>query len=159
MATTVADTEHATGSIALMLRAMRLVARRETEVVTGMRLKHLVTLTHLRDLGEDGASQQALGERLFMDANNLVLLLNELERESLIERRRDASDRRRHIVVITSAGLRALKRAEAKLETIEDDVLAPLDTAERATLRMLLHKIVLGHCLPACEPATGERPA
>ena len=87
----------------------------------------------LRD--HDGASQQALGEALCIDANNLVLLLNELEAAGFAERRRDPLDRRRHLVDITAAGPRALERAERAQQTIEDDVLGALDPDERATLR------------------------
>ena len=41
-----------------------------------------------------------------MDANNLVLLLNELEDAGLVRRVRDPADRRRHLVQITEEGLR-----------------------------------------------------
>ena len=43
-----------------------------------------------------------------VDPNNCVLLLNELDDHGFVERRRDPQDRRRHIVVITAAGLKAL---------------------------------------------------
>ena len=68
---------HAPGSMVLLTRLAKVVYRRSGEDLLGMRLRHFVTLSYVND--HDGASQQALGEALCMDANNLVLLLNELE--------------------------------------------------------------------------------
>jgi DNA-binding MarR family transcriptional regulator len=69
-----------------------------------------------------------------------VILLNDLEEFGYVERRRDPTDRRRHIVEMTAAGRRALEHAGEKLETLEDQVLPNLDDVERATLRDLLAK-------------------
>lgn len=79
-----------------------------------------------------------------MDANNLVLLLNELEAFDFVRRRRDPEDRRRHIVEITDAGRAALRQGERARETIEDDVLGALDPDERESLRALLAKALHG---------------
>jgi DNA-binding MarR family transcriptional regulator len=129
-------TVHAPGAMVLLTRLAKVVYRRSDEDRLGMRLRWYVALSFLND--HDGASQQALGEALCVDANNLVLLLNELEGAKYAERRRDALDRRRHLVHITAAGRRALDRAERAQEAVEDDVLAALDADERATLRDLL---------------------
>jgi DNA-binding MarR family transcriptional regulator len=75
-----------------------------------------------------------------MDANNVVLLLNELEQFGYTTRLRDPSDRRRHVVQITPAGRKALSLAERAQIAIEDDVLAALDADERRTLRELLNR-------------------
>ena len=103
-----------------------------------MSLRHFVLLSYLAE--RDRAPQQELGEVFCMDANNLVLLLNELEDDFLIRRDRDPDDRRRHLVEITDAGVSSLAKAQAAREEIEDDVLGPLDPAERETLRRLLIK-------------------
>lgn len=129
-------TVHAPGAMVLLTRLAKVVYRRSDEDRLGMRLRWYVALSFLND--HDGASQQALGEALCVDANNLVLLLNELEAAELAERRRDPLDRRRHLVHITAAGRRALDRAERAQEHVEDDVLRALDADERATLRELL---------------------
>jgi DNA-binding MarR family transcriptional regulator len=128
----------ATGSIVLLTRLARVVYRRSTEELLGIRLKELATLAYLRDHEE--ATQQALTLALCLDANSSVLLLNELEAAGYAERRRDASDRRRHLVAITPAGRRALERAERAQESIEDEVLAALGPEDRATLRRLLSR-------------------
>jgi DNA-binding MarR family transcriptional regulator len=130
------------GSMVLLTRLNRLVYRHATEEALGMRLKQFAVLSMLRDQGS--VSQQALGEQMHVDANNLVLLLNDAEANGWVERRRDSTDRRRHIVVLTDAGVEALKHAEEAIEDVEDQVLGPLNAEERATLRQLLQKAAGG---------------
>jgi DNA-binding MarR family transcriptional regulator len=135
-------TVHAPGAMVLLTRLAKVVYRRSDEDRLGMRLRWYVALSFLND--HDGASQHALGEALCVDANNLVLLLNELESAELAERRRDPLDRRRHLVHITAAGRGALDRAEAAQGAVEDEVLAALAPDERATLRTLLARALEG---------------
>jgi DNA-binding MarR family transcriptional regulator len=129
-------------SMVLLTRLAKQVYRRSSEELLGMHLRLLMALSYLRD--NDHCPQQELAEVLCMDANNVVLLLNELEAPGYIARRRDPSDRRRHIVELTAAGRRALARAESAQEAIEDDVLAALDAEERATLWQLLTRALYG---------------
>jgi DNA-binding MarR family transcriptional regulator len=131
-------TAAATGSMNLLTRLSRDVYRRATEDVIGIRLKQFIALDYLREQG--GTTQQQLGETLHLDKNNCVILLNDLEEDGYVARRRDPTDRRRHLVEMTPAGERALERAEVKLETLEDDVIGELSDEERATLRELLAK-------------------
>jgi DNA-binding MarR family transcriptional regulator len=126
------------GSMNLLTRLSRVVYRRATEDVLGVRLKQFIALDYLREQG--GTSQQLLGQALLLDPNNCVILLNDLEDAGYVERRRDPTDRRRHIVEMTPAGERALAHAEEKLETVEDGVLGNLTASERATLHKLLVK-------------------
>jgi DNA-binding MarR family transcriptional regulator len=102
----------------------------------GVPMRHFLALGLLR--GYEGLSQQALADLLCTDANNLVILLNELEADGLATRRRDPLDRRRHIVEITPAGRKAVARAEKALAPHEGEVLSGLTTQERADLRRLL---------------------
>jgi DNA-binding MarR family transcriptional regulator len=131
-------TASATGSMNLLTRLSRLVYRRATEDVIGVRLKQFIALDYLSRQG--GSSQQQLGQTLLLDPNNCVILLNDLEEHGYVERRRDPTDRRRHIVEMTDAGRRALAHAEERLETLEDEVLPNLEPSERAQLRALLAK-------------------
>src|ERR1035438_6218226 len=126
----------APGSMVLLTRLAKQVYRRSDEELLGMHLRLLMALSYVRD--HDGAPQQELAEALCMDANNVVLLLNDLEDLGHITRRRDPGDRRRHLVELTEAGRSALISAERAQETIEDDVLQALDASERATLWQLL---------------------
>lgn len=127
-----------TGSIGLLTKLSKVVFRRATEETIGLRLKQLMALEHLRD--NDSCLQQGLAEMLMLDANNCVLLLNELDDAGYIERRRDPEDRRRHIVEITPAGVEALSEGERRLEDLEHEVLGKLSEAERGRLHDLLAK-------------------
>jgi len=126
----------------LLSRLAKVAYRRSDAARLGISVRWFVALSFLND--HDDASQQALGEALCIDANNLVLLLNELEGAGCAERRRDPLDRRRHLVHITTKGRRALDRAERAQEAVEDEVLAALDPDERATLRELLARALDG---------------
>src|SRR5208282_1144182 len=133
------------GSMVLLTRLAKQVYRRSSEELLGMHLRLLMALSYLRD--HDGCPQQELAEVLCMDANNVVLLLNELEDLGYIARLRDPLDRRRHRVELTKQGVRALQSAEQAQESIEDEVLQALDADERATLWRLLT-----HALHGAEP-------
>jgi DNA-binding MarR family transcriptional regulator len=128
--------------MALVTRLAKQVYRRSSEELLGMHMRHLMALSYVRD--HDGGPQQELAEALCMDANNVVLLLNELEQAGYVARRRDPDDRRRHRVELTAAGAKALANAEHAQETIEDDVLQALDADERATLWRLLTRALRG---------------
>jgi DNA-binding MarR family transcriptional regulator len=107
--------------------------------VTGLTPRHGITLMHLAENGPIG--QQALMEALRVDASTLVAILNDLERNTLVERRRDPSDRRRHIVVITDAGTATLTKVNTALAAVERELLVHLDADEIATLHDLLSRI------------------
>ena len=131
-------TAASTGVMNLLTRVSRDVYRRATEDVIGIRLKQFIALDYLREQG--GTSQSQLGETLHLDKNNCVILLNDLEEDGLVERLRDPTDRRRHLVAITPTGEKALEKAEEKMDTLEEDGLGRLTPDERATLAELLRK-------------------
>jgi len=133
-------------STVLLSRLAKQVYRRSDEQQLGMHLRHLVGLSYVSD--HDGCPQQDLADAFCMDANNVVLLLNELEQVDYVTRLRDPSDRRRHVVQITPTGRAALREAERAQAAVEEEVLAALDPEERATLRDLLAR-----ALRSVEPA------
>jgi DNA-binding MarR family transcriptional regulator len=130
------------GPIVLLTRLARVVYRRSGEDLLGIRLKHLMALAYLRE--HEQASQQAFSEGMHLDANNCVLLLNELEGLGFATRQRDPSDRRRHLVTLTDSGRAALEHAERAQRTIEGDVLGALSAEEKATLNDLLARALEG---------------
>jgi DNA-binding MarR family transcriptional regulator len=145
------DENSSTGPILLLTQLSRLVSRRSTPELLGQTLKELGALSFLRDFPE--TSQQALSDGLCIDANYCVLLLNDLEANGLIERRRDPSDRRRHLVSMTDEGRKALQKAEAAQQTLEDDMLGALNEGERLTLAHLLRKAIDGQNAAAASNA------
>ena len=130
------------GLVSLLVQLNKAIHRRSTEEMLGMRLKAYMTLGHIRD--HPGTTQQELETALVMDANSVVLILNELEARQFSVRRRDPQDRRRHLVEITPAGRRALEKADRAREALEDELLAPLSVDERKNLRSLIERVLAG---------------
>ncbi|MFG2297014.1 MarR family winged helix-turn-helix transcriptional regulator [Streptomyces sp. NPDC048603] len=104
----------------------------------GLTPRHAMTLMHL-DAGPVG--QRALAERLEVDPSVLVGILNDLETEGLVERRRDPADRRRHIVAITGSGSAALGQTNAALDEVERGIFGNLSDEECEQLRTLLGRV------------------
>ncbi len=138
------------GLIALLTQINKALHRRTTEELLGMRLKQFMTLGYVRDRGS--VSQQELESAMLIDANAVVLLLNELEAAGLSVRKRDPHDRRRHLVEITEAGKAAVARAEKAPEGLEGEILAELSPEERATLAKLLRRVMDGLLRATPEP-------
>src|SRR6266567_712743 len=130
------------GFVPLLTQVHKALNRRTGEELLGMRFKPYMTLGYIRD--HPGTTQQELESSLFMDANSVVLILNELEAAQFSIRRRDPNDRRRHIVEITPTGRRALERADRARDSLEGEVLGSLSAEERKTLRSLLERVLEG---------------
>ena len=135
------------GLVSLVTQLNKAIHRRSSEELLGMRVKPYIALGFIRD--HPGVSQQELEAAMFMDANAVVLLLNELESARYLIRRRDPQDRRRHIIEMTTAGRHALERADKARETLDEEVLAVLSAEERATLRKLMNRVLEGLLQPS----------
>src|SRR5262245_4508510 len=108
---------------------------------------HFAILLALDEGGHE--TQGAIADALGYDRGQLVGLLDELEERTLIERRRDPNDRRRHLVQMTADGKRKLRRLRTLARDLEDDFLEPLTDAERKQLHGLLFKLAEKH-EPGC---------
>jgi DNA-binding MarR family transcriptional regulator len=131
--------------------AYRLVS--EQLGAAGARGYHYRTLTVLDREGP--ASQADLGRRGGIHLSDLVATLNELVAGGFVERTPDPVDRRRNVITLTPAGRRHLRRLDRQVARAQDELLAPLDGAERATLTVLLHRLLEHHGGQQTEPRMG----
>jgi DNA-binding MarR family transcriptional regulator len=128
------------GSSAGFLLALvgREAMRRLRDALTTHDLKprQFQILDLLGDRGPIG--QRELGETMAIDHSILVTMLNPLEADGLIERKRSDTDRRRHVVTVTPAGKRRLAGAARAQREAEDTLFAALTKQQRNQLRELL---------------------
>ncbi|MFE1883119.1 MarR family winged helix-turn-helix transcriptional regulator [Streptomyces diastatochromogenes] len=106
---------------------------------SGLRLRHYAVLRFLA--GSDGALQRELSTRLGYDPSAIVGLVDDLEKLGLTERRPSPDDRRSKIVVLTEDGRAFLRGTDEAGRRVTNDLLGPLDPAERETLHALLLRV------------------
>ncbi|MGW3725895.1 MarR family winged helix-turn-helix transcriptional regulator [Streptomyces sp. NPDC000851] len=106
---------------------------------SGLRLRHYAVLRFLAT--SQGALQRELSERLGYDPSAIVGLVDDLEKLGFAERRPAPEDRRSRIVVLTEAGRAFLRDTDEAGLHVTNDLLEPLDPAERETLHALLLRI------------------
>jgi DNA-binding MarR family transcriptional regulator len=142
--------EELVASTAFLLKRLGFLAKEQALTAyepTGLGPYHHAILIAL----DEGApeTQGAIADALGYDRGQLVGLLDELEEQGLVERRRDPSDRRRHLVRLTPEGRRALGRLRTLARRLENDLVTPLDEHEREQLHALLQRLAEHH-LPRC---------
>jgi DNA-binding MarR family transcriptional regulator len=96
-------------------------------------------------LGE--SSQAALADGLGIDRSNLTDVVDALSGEGLIERTLDETDRRRYVLRLSAGGRRLLGHTAGAIADAEDELLAPLDAAQREQLYGLLRRLADGIAL------------
>jgi DNA-binding MarR family transcriptional regulator len=106
---------------------------------SGLRLRHYAVLRFLATA--DGALQRELSAGLGYDPSAIVGLVDDLEKLGFAERRPAPDDRRSRIVVLTEDGRAFLRGTDEAGLRVTNDLLAPLDPAERETLHALLLRV------------------
>jgi DNA-binding MarR family transcriptional regulator len=138
--------EELVASTTFLLKRLGFAAKERTMKAyeaSGLHPYHYAILLVL-DAGS-AETQGSIADALGYDRGQLVGLLDELEEQGLVERRRDPNDRRRHLVRLTTEGKRSLRRLRALSKEIEDEFLTPLGNAERAKLHALLLRLAEEH--------------
>ena len=104
----------------------------------------------LNVVGQRGpVSQREVCDVLGAHPSDMVEIMDIVEREGWVERRRDPADRRRYRLTLTAAGRRTLARYDAIAARAEAVVLEPLNESERRRLIDLVSKVVAAQPGPA----------
>ncbi|GHA32987.1 hypothetical protein GCM10010303_49690 [Streptomyces purpurascens] len=106
---------------------------------SGVRLRHYAVLRFLATT--EGALQRELSTRLGYDPSAIVGLVDDLEKLGFAERRPSPDDRRSRIVVLTESGRAFLRDTDEAGLRVTNELLGPLEEAERETLHALLLRI------------------
>lgn len=88
-----------------------------------------------------GASQTAIANSLAIERSAMVLLIDELEKKGLVERRRSPNDRRSYALFATRKGKELCREMQAAVENHEADLLPDLSAEEREFLLSILARI------------------
>jgi DNA-binding MarR family transcriptional regulator len=101
---------------------------------------------------EAPSTQLTIAQQLGVDRTVMTYLLDDLEREGLIERLADPNDRRVRRIAATAKGRARLAELNGRLADAERHALAGLDENEQVTLRTMVNRL-------ARIAASGEPPA
>jgi DNA-binding MarR family transcriptional regulator len=126
----------------LLRRAQAKLARASAQALAphGVDGHELAVLTVLS--GARTHSQVEVAVRLGVDRTTMVALIDGLEDQGLVRRRRSAQDRRKNVVELTPAGTDCLTRAEQARRAAESRFLAPLGEETAASLIRALRVLV-----------------
>ena len=106
--------------------------------------------------GEPDIDQSGLAERLGIDRNNTSLLVDQLERKRLVERRVNGADRRARLLRLTARGKALYARLMPSVSNAQSQLIELLRPAERHQLFNLLGRVIEGNKILA-RPGTGRR--
>ncbi|APA95172.1 Putative transcriptional regulatory protein for hcr operon [Nocardia seriolae] len=107
----------------------------------------------------DGRTQQQLCDALGIHRNVMVSLIDNLEKSGLVERRKHPVDRRAHAVHLLPAGREMIARAAELADRLNEELLAPLDAADRPRLLAMLQRAAIGNGLtPGVHPGLTVEP-
>ena len=126
--------------------ALLVIAARTGQELAGRRLAPMglsVRLCGVLNLLAEGPiSQQALGEQLGIDRTTVVELIDELEQQGIVVRRRNPADRRSYALTLTPRGQTVQKRAARAFDAAADEFFDALEPAERQMLLGMLQRLI-----------------
>jgi DNA-binding MarR family transcriptional regulator len=89
-------------------------------------------------------SQHELGTQLGIDRTTMVELIDDLERQGAVVRRKNPSDRRSYALALTADGKQLQKRAARAFDAATAEVFEPLGRAEKQALGDMLRRVISG---------------
>lgn len=123
----------------------------------GVRIAHHDILANIYRFG--GLTQNELAQRLLVGRSNLSMLLPELEKRGLIERRSDAADKRVRRLWLTEAGRALTEQTLAVQAGVVTDMMTILSDAECQALGDYMRRITAGMAQWAPDEKEGSLPA
>jgi DNA-binding MarR family transcriptional regulator len=105
----------------------------------GLRGYHYRLLAALEQWGP--ASQADLGRDTGIDRSDVTAALTELEALELVTREIDPNHRRRKIVSITKSGSSTLRKLDAVLDGIQQELLAPLSPTQQRQFAAIMSRL------------------
>lgn len=106
---------------------------------SGLRLRHYAVLRFLSTA--EGTLQRELSAQLGYDPSAIVGLVDDLEKLGFAERRPAPDDRRSRIVALTGNGRTFLRDTDEAGQRVTNELLGPLDPAQRESLHLLLQRL------------------
>ncbi len=146
------DFEHAPGHLIRRAHQLAVALFMEETAAYDVTPVQFAILNALIDIpGED---QVTLAARVAFDAATSGSVIGRLEAKGWIRREVDPMDKRRKLLWVTAEGEQAVAQMKPGVAQVQQRLLAPLNTAERAALVDLLERLVAAHEAPAEQPPT-----
>ena len=98
-----------------------------------------VPLVHLSEC--DGVQLKALALRVGVESSSLVRVIDSLERQGFVERKRDLTDGRSKLIYLTLAGQQRVKCIRSELCQFEETVLSDITDEELEVMRAALGRL------------------
>jgi DNA-binding MarR family transcriptional regulator len=143
---------------AIARRFHQLCAAKTAEVVgeAGLTPLQYGVLIHLNaQTGKAGLEQNMLAERLNIDRNTASVLVEQLVKKGVVERKVNGADRRARLLNLTPKGEKIYARVRPAHARVNEDILAPITLKERKLLIGLLIRVIEAN---SPERARGPRP-
>ncbi|MCX6952210.1 MAG: MarR family transcriptional regulator [Verrucomicrobia bacterium] len=133
--------------VKLMRAAESVTARAHTVLPEGVTITQFAALEALLHRGPLFQSELAL--KLLKSGGNLTLVVDNLERDGLVARERDAQDRRRIAVALTPKGRKFITGLFPKVAASLAREFSALTAADQATLAQLCKQLGRGVPVPS----------
>jgi DNA-binding MarR family transcriptional regulator len=121
-----------------VMRVLRVSSSRsEIAGISNARYEFLHALAHAGP-----TRMSALARHLDISPRTVTPMVDSLERDGLVARAPDPTDRRAQVLSLTPDGVELMRRAHHERVGQVERLFEPLDSAERATLAALLDKVL-----------------
>jgi DNA-binding MarR family transcriptional regulator len=145
---------------AIARRLHQICVAKTSEVVGegGLTPLQYGVLIHLSKVtGKPGIEQNSLAGRLNIDRNTASLLVEQLAKKDLVERRVNGDDRRARLLSLTPKGEKLYAQLRPAHLAANESILAPITLRERKLLISLLIRVIEGNLGHENDGSRGRR--